>query len=82
MHHREVGLIPPQDKPLIDVEHLTRAFGAREQRITVLDDLSFSVPRRSLFGIAGPSGSGKSTLLNLLTGLDRPTSGKTPPPPG
>src|SRR5256886_11019968 len=76
VHHREVGLTPPQIKPLIDVEHLTRAFGAREQRVTVLDDLSFGVPRGSLFGIAGPSGSGKSTLLNLLTGLDRPTSGR------
>ena len=76
MHHGEVGLNPPQDKPLIDVEHLTRAFGTREQRVTVLDDVSFGVPRGSLFGIAGPSGSGKSTLLNLLTGLDRPTSGR------
>ena len=76
MHHGEVGLNPPQDKPLIDVEHLTRAFGNREQRVTVLDDVSFGVPRGSLFGIAGPSGSGKSTLLNLLTGLDRPTSGR------
>ena len=76
MHHGEVGLNPPQDKPLIDVEHLTRAFGTREQRVTVLDDVSFGVPRGSLFGIAGPSGSGKSTLLNLLTGLDRPSSGR------
>jgi putative ABC transport system ATP-binding protein len=71
-----VGLIPPQDTSLIQVEHLIRAFGAREQRVTVLDDVTFGVPRRSLFGIAGPSGSGKSTLLNLLTGLDRPTSGR------
>jgi putative ABC transport system ATP-binding protein len=71
-----VGLIPSQDASLIQVEHLTRAFGAREQRVTVLDDVTFGVPRQSLFGIAGPSGSGKSTLLNLLTGLDRPTSGR------
>jgi len=62
--------------PLIEVEHLTRVFGAREQKVTVLSDLSFCVPAGSLFGINGPSGSGKSTLLNLLTGLDRPTSGR------
>src|SRR5216684_5271167 len=63
-------------KPLIEIEHLTRVFGAREQKVTVLNDLSFCVPDGSLFGINGPSGSGKSTLLNLLTGLDRPTSGQ------
>lgn len=63
-------------EPLIEVEHLTRVFGAREQKVTVLNDLSFCVPAGSLFGINGPSGSGKSTLLNLLTGLDRPTSGR------
>jgi putative ABC transport system ATP-binding protein len=62
--------------PLIEVEHLTRVFGAREQKVAVLNDLSFCVPAGSLFGINGPSGSGKSTLLNLLTGLDRPTSGR------
>ncbi len=62
--------------PLIGVEHLTRSFGAREQKVAVLNDLSFSVPSGSLFSISGPSGSGKSTLLNLLTGLDRPTSGR------
>jgi ABC-type lipoprotein export system ATPase subunit len=63
-------------EPLIEVEHLTRVFGAREQKVAVLSDLSFCVPAGSLFGINGPSGSGKSTLLNLLTGLDRPTSGR------
>ena len=31
---------------------------------------------QSLFSIIGPSGSGKSTLLNMLTGIDRPTSGR------
>src|SRR5258708_35319445 len=62
--------------PLIEVENLTRVFGAREQKVAVLNDLSFCVPVGSLFGINGPSGSGKSTLLNLLTGLDRPTSGR------
>lgn len=62
--------------PLIQVEHLSRVMGTGKRKTVILDDLTFSVPRRSLFAITGPSGSGKSTLLNMLTGIDRPTSGQ------
>ncbi|HEY7021836.1 MAG TPA: ABC transporter ATP-binding protein [Ktedonobacterales bacterium] len=62
--------------PIIQAEGLTRVIATRAQRTVILDDVSFSVPAQSLFAINGPSGSGKSTLLNLLTGIDRPTSGK------
>ena len=61
--------------PLIEVDHLGRVIETRTQRTVILDDLSFVVPGGSLFAVNGPSGSGKSTLLNLLTGIDRPTSG-------
>src|SRR5579864_7007856 len=61
--------------PLIQVEHLTRVIESRTNKISILNDITFSIPERSLFAINGPSGSGKSTLLNLLTGIDRPTSG-------
>jgi putative ABC transport system ATP-binding protein len=62
--------------PLVQVEHLSRVIQTRAQKTTILDDISFQVPARSLFAINGPSGSGKSTLLNLLTGIDRPSSGR------
>src|SRR5215471_21227728 len=61
---------------LIQVEHLSRAITSRTQKTVILDDLTFTIPPGSLFAINGPSGSGKSTLLNMLTGIDRPTSGK------
>ncbi len=61
--------------PLIEVEHLSRTIITQAQRTTILDDVTFTVPAQSLFAITGPSGSGKSTLLNVLTGIDRPTSG-------
>jgi ABC-type lipoprotein export system ATPase subunit len=61
--------------PLIAVEHLSRTIITRAQRTTILDDVTFTVAAQSLFAITGPSGSGKTTLLNLLTGIDRPTSG-------
>lgn len=62
--------------PLVRVEHLTRVIATRAQKTIILDDVSFDIPAHSLFAINGPSGSGKSTLLNLLTGIDRPTSGR------
>src|SRR6266702_2157834 len=62
--------------PLIQVEHLSRAIGSRTRKTMILDNVTFSVPTGSLFAINGPSGSGKSTLLNMLTGIDRPTSGR------
>jgi len=61
---------------LVRVEDLTRIIATRVQKTVILDDVTFSVPERSLFTISGPSGSGKSTLLNMLTGVDRPTSGR------
>ncbi|HUY75858.1 MAG TPA: ABC transporter ATP-binding protein [Ktedonobacterales bacterium] len=62
--------------PLVQVEQVSRVVESRIQKITILDDISFVVPAQSLFAINGPSGSGKSTLLNMLTGIDRPTSGR------
>ncbi len=66
----------PAGSLLIRVEHLTRTIATRAQRTIVLDDVTFTIPAHSLFAINGPSGSGKSTLLNMLTGIDRPTTGR------
>ncbi len=66
----------PLGSPLIRVEHLTRAINFRAQRTVILDDVTFTIPAQRLFAINGPSGSGKSTLLNMLTGIDRPSSGR------
>ena len=75
MRQSPVSQVFAAGEPLLRVEHLTRVLSTRSQKITILDDVTFAVPARSLFAINGPSGSGKSTVLNMLTGLDRPTSG-------
>ena len=56
----------------ITLDRLTRAFGPTE----VIRDVSLDIADGELVVFVGPSGCGKSTLLRLISGLDRPTSGK------
>lgn len=60
---------------VLRAEHLTKTYRSGERTLTVLRDVSFTVPEGSRCAIVGPSGSGKTTLLGLCAGLDRPTSG-------
>ena len=54
------------------VENLTFRFNENQAAI---DDISFSIEEGKLIGIMGASGSGKTTLLNLISGIQKPTSG-------
>jgi len=55
----------------VDVRGLSFAYPTPDGPLTVLDDVSFSLPAGGVAAITGPSGSGKTTLLSLLGGLDR-----------
>jgi ABC-2 type transport system ATP-binding protein len=57
---------------VISVKHLTKKFGDE----TAVNDISFEIPRASIFGFIGPSGSGKTTTMRLLTGVAKPTDGE------
>jgi putative ABC transport system ATP-binding protein len=61
---------------LIDLQNIVKTYTAGENNVTVLDGISLSVQPGEFVSIIGPSGSGKSTLLNMVTGIDRPTSGE------
>ena len=63
------------ETPVLRAENLTKTYRSGERTLTVLRDVSFTVPEGSRCAIVGPSGSGKTTLLGLCAGLDRPTSG-------
>ena len=63
------------ERDLVVADRLTRVVGSRQSELRIVDNVSFTVQRFSLFAINGSSGSGKSTLLNLVTGIDRPSSG-------
>ena len=62
-------------KNIIVANHVSVEFHTGDEVVTPLKDVSFSLNEGSFNIIYGPSGSGKSTLLNVLTGLQRPTSG-------
>ncbi len=56
---------------------LTKVYGGRgEKSIMAVDNLNITINKGEFVGIMGPSGSGKTTLLNLLSGIDKPSSGK------
>lgn len=52
---------------MIQLRTVTKSFQSRK----VLDELSLTIPKGSVFGLVGPNGSGKSTLLRLLCGVYR-----------
>ncbi len=62
--------------PILEVTDITQQFRSGDQKLTVLDQINFSVEKGTTCAIVGPSGSGKTTLLGLCAGLDRPTEGQ------
>ncbi|MDG6242544.1 energy-dependent translational throttle protein EttA [Glaesserella parasuis] len=66
--------IPPGPRlgdKVIEVNNLTKSYGDR----TLIDDLSFSIPKGAIVGIIGANGAGKSTLFRMLSGQEQPDSG-------
>jgi ABC-2 type transport system ATP-binding protein len=55
----------------IEVEHLVKKFGD----LVAVNDISFTVANREIFGLLGPNGAGKTTLIRMMTTLTPPTSG-------
>lgn len=59
---------------ILTCEHLTKTYGSNNS-FYALNDISMHINKSELLVIVGASGSGKSTLLNLLSGIDRCSSG-------
>lgn len=51
--------------PIVQVDHISKRIGSK----TIIDKLSFDVPRGEVFGFLGPNGAGKTTTIRMMVGL-------------
>jgi len=63
-------------KPLVSLENVEKVFQTKAGPFKALRGIDLQVEAGEFVGIVGPSGSGKSTLINMITGIDRPTTGE------
>ncbi|MHB1987349.1 MAG: ABC transporter ATP-binding protein [Acidimicrobiales bacterium] len=68
----QLGATKSEPEAIISLRGVTKSFGSH----TVLEDISFDVPRGKITTILGPSGTGKSVLLKNIIGLLQPDSGQ------
>ncbi|MBW9146698.1 ABC transporter ATP-binding protein [Clostridium sp. CM027] len=60
---------------ILAVKNLSKVYG-NKITFSALDNISFTIEEGEFVGIMGPSGSGKTTLLNMISTVDKPTSGE------
>ena len=64
----------------VGLQNLTKVFPSRNKKskeeVIAVNDLTFEIPDGKLVGLLGPSGCGKSTTLYMISGLQKPTSGR------
>jgi len=65
-----------QSSSLVDLDDLTKTYREGDRERTVLQNVSLRLAEGAFSVLMGRSGAGKSTLLNLISGIDRPTSGR------
>ncbi|GAA0754493.1 ABC transporter ATP-binding protein [Clostridium sartagoforme] len=60
---------------ILEIKNLKKIYGSKVS-FTALNNINFIVEQGEFIGIMGPSGSGKTTLLNVISTIDKPTSGE------
>jgi putative ABC transport system ATP-binding protein len=65
-----------REHPLIQIQQVTKDYVTGRRTVHALAEMNLTIYRGEWVTLLGPSGCGKSTLLNLISGIDRPTSGR------
>jgi len=61
---------------VLEIENVTKTFQMEKSRISVLENVNFSIENEEFVCLVGPSGCGKSTMLRIIAGLEKADSGK------
>ncbi|MBN1681859.1 MAG: ABC transporter ATP-binding protein [Anaerolineae bacterium] len=64
------------NKSVISLQNVEKIYKTKAGPLRVLKGIDLEINEGEFVAIVGPSGSGKSTLINMITGIDRPTSGE------
>jgi putative ABC transport system ATP-binding protein len=70
------GAAPRAGSSVIDLRRVVKTYQSTAGTFTALGGINLQVERGEFLAVIGKSGSGKSTLTNMITGIDRPTSGE------
>lgn len=68
--------VAPPDQNLVDLREVVKTYHSSAGTFTALKGVDLQVESGAFVSIIGKSGSGKSTLINVITGIDKPTSGE------
>jgi len=72
LQHQDAAVPPSADGDVLQVEHVSKKYGA----VTALVDVNMHLRQSEVLGLIGDNGAGKSTLLKILCGFQPPTSGR------
>jgi putative ABC transport system ATP-binding protein len=75
MNSLTVNSNPFDSKPLIDLHQVVKVYNGLAGSVTALNGIDLQIFQGEFLVVTGKSGSGKTTLVNIITGLDRSTSG-------
>lgn len=65
-----------QFPPLVKIKDLHKEYPVGEGHFIALNNINFEIAKGEFIGVTGKSGAGKTTLLNMITGVDKLTSGE------